>query len=81
MRGSTGSTLPVLSDDPGAPLLIIGQAPGLTEYEQKLPFVSSSENHLFSWLQQAGLEETWTYEYIHQTWLSDLIAPARCKIV
>ena len=53
---------PVFSGDLDAPLLIIGQAPGLTEYEQKTPFVGSSGKRLFSWLKQAGLEERWVRE-------------------
>lgn len=54
---------PVFSGDLDAPLLIIGQAPGLTEYEKKSPFVGSSGNRLFSWLQQAELEESWIREH------------------
>jgi uracil-DNA glycosylase family 4 len=54
---------PVFSGDLDAPLLIIGQAPGLAEYEHKSPFVGSSGHRLFSWLQQAGLEESWIREH------------------
>ncbi|MBS3750610.1 MAG: hypothetical protein KGY39_03785 [Anaerolineales bacterium] len=50
---------PVFSGDLDASLLIIGQAPGLTEYKQNSPFIGSSGQRLFSWLQQAGLEESW----------------------
>ncbi|MFO8036487.1 MAG: uracil-DNA glycosylase family protein [Anaerolineales bacterium] len=50
---------PVFSGDLDASVLIVGQAPGLTEYEQKSPFVGSSGKRLFSWLRQAVLEEFW----------------------
>jgi len=50
---------PVFSGSIDAPILIIGQAPGIEEFNQKQPFVGSSGKRLFSWLQQAGLEETW----------------------
>jgi uracil-DNA glycosylase family 4 len=50
---------PVFSSDLDPSLLIIGQAPGLTEYEQQSPYVDSSGNCLFTWLRQAGLEESW----------------------
>ena len=54
---------PIFGGDLDASLLIIGQAPGLTEYEQQSPFVGSSGKRLFSWLQQAGLEEPWIREH------------------
>ncbi len=50
---------PIFSGGLAASVLIVGQAPGLTEYEQKSPFVGPSGKRLFSWLQQAGLEESW----------------------
>ncbi|MFO7944531.1 MAG: uracil-DNA glycosylase family protein [Anaerolineales bacterium] len=54
---------PVFSGDLDTSLLIIGQAPGLTEHEQQSPFVGSSGKRLFSWLRQAGLEESWIREH------------------
>jgi len=54
---------PIFSGDLDAPLLIIGQAPALTECEQKTPFVGSSGKRLFSWLKQAGLEESWIRDH------------------
>lgn len=54
---------PIFSGGLDAQLLIIGQAPGLTEHEQKSPFVGSSGKRLFSWLKQAGLEESWIREH------------------
>lgn len=53
---------PVFNGDLDAPLLIIGQAPGLTEHEQQSPFVGLSGNRLFSWLHQTELEESWIKE-------------------
>ncbi|MFO7944354.1 MAG: uracil-DNA glycosylase family protein [Anaerolineales bacterium] len=54
---------PIFRGDLGAPLLIISQAQGLTEHEQKSPFVGPSGKRLFSWLQQVGLEESWVREH------------------
>ena len=54
---------PIFSGDLNASVLVIGQAPGLTEYEQNLPFIGSSGKRLFSWLKQAGLEERWVREH------------------
>ena len=39
--------------------LIIGQAPRIEGFNQKQPFVGSCGKRLFSWLRQAGLEESW----------------------
>lgn len=41
---------PVFSGDRDPSLLIIGRAPGLTEHEQKSPFIRLSGNQQFSWL-------------------------------
>jgi uracil-DNA glycosylase len=40
-----------------APLMLIGQAPGITEAQVKRPFNASSGTRLFQWLARAGLEE------------------------
>lgn len=48
----------VFSGPAPAPLMLIGQAPGVTEAEVKRPFNASSGRRLFQWLEQAGLEET-----------------------
>jgi uracil-DNA glycosylase len=39
-------------------LMLVGQAPGVTEAEVKRPFNASSGRRLFQWLEEAGLEET-----------------------
>lgn len=41
-----------------APLMLVGQAPGVTEVEAGRPFNASSGRRLFQWLAEAGFEET-----------------------
>lgn len=48
----------VFSGDGRADVLLIGQAPGVTEVEAKRPFNASSGRRLFQWLGQAGWDET-----------------------
>jgi uracil-DNA glycosylase len=47
-------------------MMIIGQAPGVTEVEAGRPFNASSGSRLFNWLTGAGMEETQfrTQEYM-----------------
>ncbi len=40
-----------------APVMLVGQAPGVTEAEVKRPFNASSGRRLFQWLALAGLQE------------------------
>ena len=47
----------VFSGPMPAPLMLVGQAPGVTEAETKRPFNASSGNRLFQWLAEAGIEE------------------------
>jgi uracil-DNA glycosylase len=47
----------VFSGDGGADVLLIGQAPGVTEVEAKRPFNASSGRRLFQWLGEAGFDE------------------------
>jgi uracil-DNA glycosylase family 4 len=47
----------VFSGPASARLMIIGQAPGVTESEVKRPFNGTSGTRLFQWLAQAGWEE------------------------
>ena len=47
----------VFSGSVPAPLMLVGQAPGITEAEVKRPFNASSGQRLFQWLAVAGLEE------------------------
>ena len=43
----------------GARILLIGQAPGITEKEAGRPFNAGSGKRLFQWLAEAGIEESW----------------------
>ncbi len=49
---------PVLSGGPAARMMLIGQAPGITEAQVKRPFNAGSGRRLFQWLGQAGWDET-----------------------
>ncbi len=48
----------VFSGSATARVMIVGQAPGVTETEAGRPFNASSGRRLFSWLAQIGWEET-----------------------
>lgn len=43
----------------GARIMVIGQAPGITEKDAHRPFNAGSGKRLFQWLAQAGIDETW----------------------
>jgi uracil-DNA glycosylase len=47
----------VFSGPVPAPLMLVGQAPGVTEAQVKRPFNASAGQRLFQWLAQAGLAE------------------------
>lgn len=47
----------VFSGPAPAPLMLVGQAPGVTEAQVKRPFNASAGKRLFQWLAEAGLEE------------------------
>ncbi len=49
----------IFSGGYGARIMLIGQAPGVTEVEADRPFNAGSGNRLFQWLGEAGLEEAW----------------------
>jgi len=51
----------------GARVMLIGQAPGVTEAEVKRPFNASSGRRLFEWLGSAGWEETSFREHHYMT--------------
>jgi uracil-DNA glycosylase len=40
-----------------SPLMLVGQAPGVTEVEAQRPFNASSGRRLFEWLAEAGFDE------------------------
>lgn len=48
----------VFSGPADTPLMLVGQAPGVTEVQANRPFNASSGRRLFQWLAEAGLEET-----------------------
>lgn len=49
----------IFSGDASARMMIIGQAPGITEKEAGRPFNAGSGTRLFQWLAGAGIEEGW----------------------
>ncbi|NPA93376.1 MAG: uracil-DNA glycosylase [Chloroflexi bacterium] len=50
---------PIYSGHVDARIMIIGQAPGVTEVEAGRPFNAGSGKRLFQWLADAGIEEDW----------------------
>jgi uracil-DNA glycosylase len=48
----------VFSGPASARVMLVGQAPGITEAQVKRPFNASSGTRLFQWLAEAGMEET-----------------------
>jgi uracil-DNA glycosylase len=48
---------PVFSGGAGARVMLIGQAPGITEGQVKRPFNAGSGRRLFQWLGEAGWDE------------------------
>jgi len=50
---------PIYSGHVDARIMIIGQAPGITEVEAGRPFNAGSGKRLFQWLAAAGIEEDW----------------------
>ncbi len=49
----------IFSGGVGARIMLIGQAPGITEKEAGRPFNAGSGTRLFQWLGTAGIEENW----------------------
>lgn len=49
----------IFSGDAGGRVMIIGQAPGITEKEAGRPFNAGSGTRLFQWLAQVGIDESW----------------------
>lgn len=49
----------IYSGQQTARMMIIGQAPGITEKEAGRPFNAGSGTRLFQWLSQAGIAEDW----------------------
>jgi len=55
--GHTIEGLPVFSHVQSAQVMLIGQAPGVTEAEVRRPFNGDAGKRLFKWLSRAGWEE------------------------
>jgi len=49
----------VICSQVGAQIMVIGQAPGITEQETGRPFNAGSGKRLFQWLGEAGIDEAW----------------------
>jgi uracil-DNA glycosylase family 4 len=49
----------IFSGNQNAEIMIIGQAPGITEKEAGRPFNAGSGTRLFQWLAEAGIREEW----------------------
>jgi uracil-DNA glycosylase len=57
----------IFSGTPPAPVMLVGQAPGVTEVQAGRPFNASSGTRLFQWLAEAGFEETRFREQYYMT--------------
>lgn len=49
----------IFSGTVSARMMILGQAPGITEKEAGRPFNAGSGTRLFDWLARAGIDQTW----------------------
>lgn len=49
----------IFSGSIDAQIMLIGQAPGITEKEAGRPFNAGSGKRLFAWLAEAGIDEVW----------------------
>jgi uracil-DNA glycosylase family 4 len=58
MAGHSITPGAIFSGKVGAEVMIIGQAPGVTEVEAGRPFNAGSGTRLFEWLADAGIEES-----------------------
>ena len=61
-----------------ARLMIIGQAPGITEKEAGRPFNAGSGSRLFQWLGRAGIDESWFRQTQYMTAVTKCY-PGRAK--
>ena len=55
----------IFSHPPASEVMLIGQAPGITEVEAKRPFNAGSGRRLFQWLSSAGWQEEEFREICH----------------
>ena len=68
----------IFSGKYSAKIMIIGQAPGITEKEAGRPFNAGSGKRLFQWLSEAGLEENWFRQTQYMTAVTKCY-PGRAK--
>ncbi len=71
-RGYPITPRPVLGAGVGARVLLVGQAPGITEAEEGIPFCGPSGKRLFAWLERAGFAPERIREEIY------FVAMTRC---
>jgi len=69
---------PIFSGGLSSRIMLIGQAPGITEKEAGRPFNAGSGTRLFQWLAQAGIDETWYRETQYLTAVTKCY-PGRAK--
>ena len=68
----------IFSGGIGARIMLIGQAPGITEKEAGRPFNAGSGTRLFRWLAQAGIDEGWFRQTQYMTAVTKCY-PGRAK--
>lgn len=68
----------IFSGGIGARILLIGQAPGITEKEAGRPFNAGSGTRLFRWLAVAGIDEAWFRDSQYMTAVTKCY-PGRAK--
>ena len=68
----------IYSGNSSARIMIIGQAPGITEKEAGRPFNAGSGTRLFKWLEMAGIEEAWFRQTQYMTSITKCY-PGRTK--
>jgi uracil-DNA glycosylase len=56
---------PVTGAVPDARVMLVGQAPGPHEVEDRRPFAYTAGQRLFSWFEKSGVDETSFREHIH----------------
>ncbi|OGO28793.1 MAG: hypothetical protein A2Z16_12330 [Chloroflexi bacterium RBG_16_54_18] len=63
----------IFSGGQGARIILIGQAPGITEKEAGRPFNAGSGTRLFQWLGKAGIEENWFRQTQYIYWVTQSV--------
>ena len=63
----------IFSGGIGARIMLVGQAPGITEKEAGRPFNAGSGTRLFKWLTQAGIDEGWFRQSQYMEWMTQSV--------